>query len=104
MSSAVPVRPLPMKDPGLPPAQREAVQSIASDPDKAVQKFAAVTGDKTDPAILKKLITSPEWNFSLQPSGTYKVAEFMSRIGLLKTKPASWKDYFFSTVTDGSGS
>ena len=27
MSSAVPVRPLPMKDPGLPPAQREAVQA-----------------------------------------------------------------------------
>lgn len=82
-------------------AQREAVASIKADPKGAIEKYVAVTGDKTDPAILQGLITSPQWNFDLEPKGTMKVANFIVKTGLLKHKPASWKDYFFDTVTSG---
>lgn len=83
-------------------AQKEAVASIKADPKGAVDKYVAVTGDKTDRSILEGLITSPQWSFDLEPKGTMKVAEFMVKTGLLKQKPAGWKDYFFDTVTSGN--
>ena len=33
-----------------------------------------------------------------------KYAEFMHRIGTMKAKPASWKDFFFSGLHDRPGS
>jgi len=82
-------------------AQKEAVASIKADPKSAIDKYIAVTGDKTDRATLESLITSPNWNFDLEPKGTMKVADFITKTGLLKHKPASWKDYFFDTVASG---
>ncbi len=82
-------------------AQKEAVASIKADPKGAIDKYIAVTGDKTDRSILEGLITSPQWNFALEPKGTMKVANFIVKTGLLKHKPASWKDYFFDTVASG---
>ncbi|SDS99078.1 ABC transporter substrate-binding protein [Bradyrhizobium canariense] len=82
-------------------AQKEAVASIKADPKGAIDKYIAVTGDKTDRGILEGLITSPTWNFDLEPKGTMKVADFIVKTGLLKHKPASWKDYFFDTVANG---
>jgi NitT/TauT family transport system substrate-binding protein len=94
-----------MKNPKLTEAfiksQREAVAMIKADPAGSLDKYIEVTGDKTDRAILEELLASPDWNFNLEPSGTFKVAEFMFRTGLVKTKPESWKDYFFDTVTSG---
>ncbi|WP_454631608.1 ABC transporter substrate-binding protein [Bradyrhizobium cenepequi] len=82
-------------------AQKEAVASIKTDPKGAIDKYIAVTGDKTNRAVLEGLITSPTWNFALEPKGTMKVADFIVKTGLLKHKPASWKDYFFDTVASG---
>ena len=31
-------------------------------------------------------------------------ADYMYRIGLIKTKPASWKDYTFPNIQDRNGS
>lgn len=82
-------------------AQKEAVASIKADPKGAIDKYIAVTADKTDRKVLEDLITSPQWNFDLEPKGTMKVADFIVKTGLLKRKPASWKDYFFDTVSSG---
>ena len=82
-------------------AQKEAVASIKAEPKGTIDKYIAVTGDKTDRSILEGLITSPQWSFDLEPKGTMKVAAFMVKTGLLKQKPADWKDYFFDTLTSG---
>lgn len=82
-------------------AQKEAVESIKADPKAAIDKYVAITSDKTDRAILEGLITSPQWNFALEPKGTMKVADFIVKTGLLKQKPESFKDYFFDTVASG---
>ena len=37
-------------------------------------------------------------SFSTVPDGTMRYAEFMSRVGTIKAKPASWKELFFSPV------
>jgi len=38
------------------------------------------------------------------PVGNIKFADFMGRIGSLKHKPNSWKDYFFEEIHNLPGS
>ncbi len=42
-----------------------------------------------------KILTDPNSRFSIVPEGTMKYAEFRSRVGTIKAKPASWKALFF---------
>ena len=36
--------------------------------------------------------------FSATPNGTLQVAQFMYRIGSIKTEPTSWKDMYFPDI------
>jgi NitT/TauT family transport system substrate-binding protein len=49
-----------------------------------------------------KILEDSNSRFSAFPEGTMRYAEFMSRVGTIKAKPASWRDYFFATVPTGS--
>jgi len=40
----------------------------------------------------------------LQPDGTFADAEFLHRIRTIKTNAASWKDYFFTDISNATGS
>jgi NitT/TauT family transport system substrate-binding protein len=40
----------------------------------------------------------------MTPEATMKFADFMTNVGTLKMKAASWKDYFFPEVYDLKGS
>lgn len=85
-------------------AQKEAVAYIKSDLKGAIDKYYAVTKDKTDRAIVEEILASPEFDFDIYPKESMKIADFMYKTGALKTKPASWKDYFFETVHSEPGS
>ncbi|MFA5951818.1 MAG: hypothetical protein WC807_16200 [Hyphomicrobium sp.] len=54
--------------------------------------------------MIRSIVHDPEINFTLTPERTLVYAEFLSRIGALKNKPASWKDYFFEDIHDRPGS
>ena len=41
------------------------------------------------------LISVPGFDFTKVPKKSFKFAEFMHRIGALKSKPESWKDLYF---------
>lgn len=84
-------------------AQRRAVNLIKTDLKGSIDKYYAVTGDKTDRAIVEEILSSPEYDFDIYPKESMKVADFMYRTGALKQKPASWKDYFFETVHSEKG-
>ena len=45
----------------------------------------------------------PEVQFKTTPQNTYPLAEFMHRVGAIKNKPASVKDYFFDDAQNVSG-
>jgi NitT/TauT family transport system substrate-binding protein len=49
-------------------------------------------------------LSDPNSKFSTTPDGTMKYAEFMSRVGTIKAKPASWKDLFFPPIYTLPGS
>jgi NitT/TauT family transport system substrate-binding protein len=85
-------------------AQKAAVANIRSDLPGAIDKYFAVTGDKTSRAIVEEILKSKDYDFDIHPKATMPVADFMLRTGLLKVKPASWKDYFFDTVKNEPGS
>ena len=42
--------------------------------------------------------------YTITPSGVMQYADFMFAHGLIKVKPASWKDVFFPEVHDRPGS
>ncbi len=76
-------------------ALAEAADFAQKDKGAAADTYIRVTGAKIDRAVLLKIIDNPQYEFSITPKGTYPLAEFMYRIGAIKNKPESWKDYFF---------
>jgi NitT/TauT family transport system substrate-binding protein len=45
-----------------------------------------------------RILSDPNSKFSTVPDGTMRYVEFMSRVGTIKAKPASWKELFFTPV------
>ncbi|HZP79058.1 MAG TPA: ABC transporter substrate-binding protein [Pseudolabrys sp.] len=85
-------------------ALREAMASIAADPKAAVGKYLEVTHERTDRALLEEILARPDFTFGVEPQSTLALAQLMQRVGLIKTKPTSWKDYFAAPLHGGEGS
>jgi NitT/TauT family transport system substrate-binding protein len=76
-------------------ALAEAAQWIGANPEAATDLFLRVNKSKVDRKLLLDIVKSPEVQFKLAPQNTYRLAEFMHRVGAIKNKPASARDYFF---------
>ncbi len=73
----------------------EASRYIAANPEAAADIYLRSGQGQLDRKLLLSIITSPEVQFKLTPQNTLALAQFMHRVGAIKTKPASAKDYFF---------
>ena len=51
-----------------------------------------------------KILNQPEIEFTTTPKNIMKYVDFMNKIGIVKAKPASWKDLFFPNVHSLPGS
>ena len=76
-------------------ALAEAAQLVRKDPEKAADIFIRTNQSGIDRKLLLSIIKSPEVEYKLTPQNTFALAEFMHRVGAIKNKPASAKDYFF---------
>ncbi|WP_157264355.1 ABC transporter substrate-binding protein [Azohydromonas aeria] len=76
-------------------ALAEAAQWIAANPEAAADLFLRVNKSKVDRQLVLGIVKSPEVQFKLAPQNTFALAEFMHRVGAIKNKPASARDYFF---------
>jgi NitT/TauT family transport system substrate-binding protein len=85
-------------------AMNEANALIARDHRKAAAIYLAVSKQKGSPDEIVKILDDPNSKFSTVPDGTMKYADFMSRVGTIKAKPASWKDLFFPPIQAAAGS
>ncbi len=85
-------------------ALKEAMDLINADKDAASQVYIKQTKSKLDLGFITKIVKDPEIAFTMTPKNTMKYADFMSSVGALKHKPASWKDYFFPDIHDLPGS
>ncbi|MFL5088686.1 MAG: ABC transporter substrate-binding protein [Xanthobacteraceae bacterium] len=94
----------PVKIKALVAALDEASDWIAKDPKGAAEIYLAATKEKISADELVDVVKQPGSIFSVTPQRSMLWADYMHRIGLLKVKPASWKDYFFPAIHERAGS
>ena len=82
----------------------EAAKFITANPEGAADVFLRSGQGNIDRALLLSIIKNPEVQFKTTPQNTYPLAEFMHRVGAIKNKPASVKDYFFDEAYTQPGS
>lgn len=85
-------------------ALAEAGQWITAHPEQAADTYLRVTGARTDRELLLKIIRNPEVQFKIAPQNTFTLAAFLHRVGAIRNKPASVKDYFFPDAHVAGGS
>jgi NitT/TauT family transport system substrate-binding protein len=85
-------------------ALAEAVQFIKADKAKAADTFIRVQKSKLAPELVRKIIEDPENDFTLRPLRTFVYADELHKLGVIKSKAASWKDYFFDEAHNQPGS
>jgi NitT/TauT family transport system substrate-binding protein len=82
----------------------EASALVADDPKAAIDSYLRASNDKTPRDLLLEIVGRKENIFTATPQRMMIYAEQMARTGMLKTKPASWKDFHFPMIHDRSGS
>ncbi|SDS50658.1 ABC transporter substrate-binding protein [Bradyrhizobium canariense] len=85
-------------------ALNEASQWIETHKAEAAETYIRVEQSKLDPAFVKSVIDNKDVDFTTTPQGTFKYATFLAKIGAIRNKPASWKDYCFGELHDKPGS
>lgn len=85
-------------------AVADATALIHADPREAVRIYRRASGDALTEDALGEVLAMPGMaDFSVNPQGTMRFATHLASVGLLKTTPASWKDYFFPAAHDLAG-
>ncbi|MDP9094962.1 MAG: ABC transporter substrate-binding protein, partial [Pseudomonadota bacterium] len=77
-------------------AAQDAADFIIAHPREACELYIAATGEKTPVDVLLAQIGDPARNFSTAPAGMMRIANHMADTKILKSRPASWHDFFFS--------
>jgi len=85
-------------------ALQEAAQWTTANPEKAADTYIKVTNARIDRDFLIRIIKNPEVQFKTAPQNTFGLASFLHRVGAIKNKPASARDYFFADAHSASGS
>jgi NitT/TauT family transport system substrate-binding protein len=73
----------------------EAAQLASTNPEAAADAYLRVNKGNIDRALLLKVIKNPQVQFKVAPQNTLGLAQFLHEVGAIKTRPASWRDYFF---------
>ena len=80
-------------------ALKEAIDTINKDKRAAAKVYLEQAKDTKDTVDgIYAIISAPDYMYTLMPQKVGKTAEFMHKIGAIKTRPASWKDLFFPEV------
>jgi NitT/TauT family transport system substrate-binding protein len=80
-------------------ALNEAIETINKDKRNAAKVYLEQAKDtKNSVDDIYAMIAAKDYAYTLTPQKVFQTAEFMHKIGTVKTKPASWKDFFFPEV------
>ena len=85
-------------------ALKEAIDSINKDKRAAAKVYLEQAKDtKSTVDDIYGMISAADYAYTLTPQKVGKTADFMYKIGAIKTKPGSWKDFFFPEVQNLPG-
>jgi NitT/TauT family transport system substrate-binding protein len=80
-------------------ALEEAQAFIRTKKREAAQIYLRMSNDKRlSLEDLLKMLDNPEYRFTIVPEGVMKYASFMATTGVIKRKPADWKELFYAHV------
>jgi NitT/TauT family transport system substrate-binding protein len=80
-------------------ALKEAIDSINKDKRAGAKIYLEQAKDtKSTVDDIYGMISAADYAYTLTPQKVGKTADFMYKIGAIKTKPGSWKDFFFPEV------
>jgi NitT/TauT family transport system substrate-binding protein len=82
----------------------QAHDFIQKNREDAIKIYIEEEKSKLAPAFIAKMMASPDLKHTIVPLNTMKYATFMNKVGSLKNKAESWKDYYFPDVHDVKGS
>jgi len=85
-------------------ASAEVIATIRSDPEQAARDYLDTSNDRMVQAELVALLGLPDMVFGVKPEGTLRFAEFLNRIGTLRTRPKAWTEYFLPDAAALGGS
>jgi NitT/TauT family transport system substrate-binding protein len=85
-------------------ALKEATDIVNKDKAAAGGLWIEDSKSKLPREMVAKIVAGPQVRWTMTPESTMKFADFMTGVGTLKVKAASWKDYFFPEVYDLEGS
>jgi NitT/TauT family transport system substrate-binding protein len=86
-------------------ALAEAIAMIAADKRDAAQIFlGSADGKGWTVDEIVEVLNDPDVKFTTVPENVMTYADFMSDVGSVKARPASWKDMFFPEIHGVSGS
>ena len=85
-------------------ALRIAMKDINDDPAAAAALWVKADKSKLTPAEAEKIIRDKENTWTMTPQKVMVVADYMSRVGMVPAKAASWKDMFIDAVHNLPGS
>lgn len=84
-------------------ATRQASVFIAAHPREAAEIYLRATGEKYPVDELVALIGDGSKTFDSTPLGMQRIADHMADTKVLRTRPASWRDFFFLEAYDQNG-
>jgi NitT/TauT family transport system substrate-binding protein len=85
-------------------AMGQAEDMIKNDKRHAAELYLKDSKEKLTVDEIVQMMSQPNFVYSTAPQQTLKFGEMMYKVGSIKNKPTSWKDYFFSEVYGLKGS
>lgn len=85
-------------------ALQDATRFINANRQAAAELYIRVAKTKDSVAQIMEVLNDPDVVFTMQPENVTRYADFMYKVGSIKTRPASWKDMFFPEVYGSPGS
>jgi NitT/TauT family transport system substrate-binding protein len=85
-------------------AMGQAEDLIKNNKKRAAEIYLADSKEKLTVDELVQIMSQPNFVYSTAPQQSLKFAEMMYKVGTIKNKPTSWKDYFFPEVYNTKGS
>jgi len=82
----------------------EATAFINKDKKAAAEAYLRISKDKDSVADILAMLNDPAIVFTTAPQNIMAYANFMTKIGMIKVKPDSWKDLFFPNIHGAAGS
>lgn len=73
----------------------EAEQFVKANKAKAAEVFIRVQQSKLSPDLVRSIVEDPENDFTVTPQRTFVYADELQKLGVIKNRATSWKDYFF---------